>query len=372
MTDKPIYINGRFLAQRMTGIPRFAFEMCKAMHDQGFSFIVLAPANVLSEYVIDFKLIRFGFIKGLFWEHLLLPLYLLFHGNPLLLNFGSYGPLFYKNRIITIHDLALLVNPSWFSRSYYWYYKLVTPVAVRRSLKIITVSNFSKSEIIRLLHVPAEKIEVIYNAVALKQTAGTGIDPSSPEETLSHINSLKNTRFNGFIQKKYILSISSLDPRKNLARIVDAFLKSGLTEEYQLVFAGKTDAIFNMELSAEIVKRSLGYVTDEELVLLYKNASLFVYPSIYEGFGIPPLEAMALGCPVILSDIPVFHEVFGEACSYFDPNDTDDIINGMIKVLNDTEYRRQLTEAAFIRLRNFSWNKSANLLIDILRKTTRN
>lgn len=371
MKAKPIYINGRFLTQRMTGIQRFAYEMCKAMHAAGSPIMVIAPRNVLPEYSLDFKFIKLGFFRGIYWEQLILPLYLLFHRNPLLINFGSPGPLLYTNRIITIHDLALLVNPTWFKKTYYRYYKFVTPIVAKRCLKIITVSNFSKQEIIFLLHVPAEKIEVIYNAVTLKQFEGSFLDSPVPDEPLSQSHTLKNTRFSRLIQKKFILSISSLDPRKNLERLVDAYLKSGLTEEYQLVFAGKSDPVFNMELSSEIRNRSLGYVTDEELMVLYKNASLFVYPSLYEGFGIPPLEAMAQGCPTVISDIPVFYEVFGEASCFVNPNDVYSIGEGMKRVLTDNEYKIQLFEAAQKQLKKYSWNNSSKQLIDIIRQISR-
>ncbi len=345
--SKPIFINGRFLTQDMTGIQRFSYEICKALICRGTDLIILAPKKIRTEYRLKCRMIRFGIFTSILWEQIDLPIFLMKHKNPLLLNFGSPGPFFYPNRIVTVHDLSFIIHPAWFSKSYWLYYRLATPVVTRLSKKVITVSEFSKNEIIRLIGIPEEKITVIHNAVSgafrKQQSHGAGK------------------------QGKYIFSVASLDPRKNLASLVDAYKMAGIDKEIKLVLAGKTNPIFNMDLPGEILTHSVGYVPDDELSALYENATLFVYPSFYEGFGIPPLEAMSLGCPVILSDIPVFREIFGDAAHYVDPLDPTSICKGILLVLSDDPYRMELIRRGLERAKLYNWERSADKIVSIIK-----
>ena len=330
----------------MTGIQRFSYELCKMLIELGAEITILAPRKILPEYHLNCRIVQFGVFNNILWEQTDLRLYLLRHKNPLLINFGSPGPVFYSNRIVAIHDLSFLVHPSWFSKSYYLYYRWVTPIFIRRSKKVITVSEFSKQEILRLTGISENKIEIIYNAVSADLNGRQGANDVS--------------------RQPYILSVASLDPRKNTVRLVEAFKLSGLDAKYYLVLVGKKDTIFNMQILDEILANCVGYVSDEELASLYSNASLFVYPSIYEGFGIPPLEAMSLGCPVILSDIPVFREIFGDAACYADPGETESISDAMVHVLTHDDYRQQLYERGAERAKLYSWEQSARKLLAII------
>jgi glycosyltransferase involved in cell wall biosynthesis len=308
--------------------------------------IILAPKKIRPEYKLKCRITRFGIFDGILWEQVDLPIFLMKNKNPLLLDFGSPGPVFYSNRIVTVHDLSFYIHPSWFSKNYRFYYRFATPVFTRLSKKVITVSEFSKNEIIRLIGIPDEKIMVIHNAVSgairKQQSYGTGK------------------------KRRYILSVASLDPRKNLARLVEAYKMAGIDKEIDLALAGKPDPVFNMALPADILAYSAGYVPDDELSALYENAALFVYPSLYEGFGIPPLEAMSLGCPVILSDIPVFREIFGDAAHYVDPLDTGSIRDGILQVLNNEAYRTELIRRGHERVKLYSWERSADKLYSII------
>ena len=346
MNKTKIIINGRFLTQKITGINRFACELCNALADFGIEIVIVAPKKIHPGYILNSRVEFFGWLTGPLWEQIDLPLYLLLHRNPLLLSFSGLGPLLYKNKITTIHDLAFYANPSWYSKSYYWFYRITTPLLAKFSKKIITVSEFSKSEIIRELGISAEKIEVINNAV--------------------HLTPLEFPAIANKVNGKYIFSVSSIDPRKNIYRLIEAYNKSGLANDYKLVLAGQTSKVFNIHISAEILKYSLGYVTDDELHVLYQNASLFVYPSLYEGFGIPPLEAMAHGCPTVISDIPVFKEIFGIASCYVNPLNPDDIKNGMIKVLSDRTYRDTLITSGVEQEKKYNWKRSANLVFQMI------
>ncbi|HOY31100.1 MAG TPA: glycosyltransferase family 1 protein [Bacteroidales bacterium] len=345
-----IYINGHFLTQKMTGIQRFSYELCKALTAGGAEVILLAPRKIRKEYQLKCRIIKFGLFSGVLWEQIEFPLYLLTRKKPLLVNFGSPGPLFYKNRIVTVHDITFYFHPEWFSKVYGTYYRLITPVFTRLSKKVITVSEFSKTEIQRWLSIPDEKFVIIHNAVS-----GT----------------LTNNLSAKALQKgRYILTVASLDPRKNLDTLVKAYENSGIAKDTKLVLAGRSSPLFNMKMSEEILANSVGYVPDNELASLYKNAMAFVYPSLYEGFGIPPLEAMSLGCPVVLSDIPVFREIFGDAACYVDPLSTDSISAGIVKVLSDDAYRKELIRRGYQKALQYSWEKSAQKLSDTINSLT--
>lgn len=343
---KKIFINGHFLTQQLTGIQRFSHEITSALCENNAAIIVLAPRKTLHEYSLKCKIIKFGIFSGIIWEHFELPLYLFFHKCPLLFNFGSTGPLFYRNRIVSIHDISFYTHPEWFSKFYRTYYQVLTPIFARLSKKIITVSEFSKSEIKTWLKIPDEKFLIIHNAVS------TSFNSYKTELKASN--------------KKYILTVASLDPRKNFERLVKAYHNCNIQHEISLKIVGKGSKLFNITLTPEILENSLGYVSDEQLVNLYRNAELFVYPSLYEGFGIPPLEAMSFGCPVILSDIPVFRELYGDSVCYVDPYSTDSIGKGIIRVLSDKTYRDELIIKGYEKSKEFDWNKSALKLIDVI------
>lgn len=326
----------------MTGIQRFSYELCKSLIKAGNELIILAPKKIRPEYTLDCKIERFGVFRGVLWEHFCLLFFLLKLKKPLLLNFGSPGPLFYKNRIVTIHDISFKHNPGWFAWYYSLYYRIITPIFAKRSKRIITVSEFSKSEIQKWLKIHDSKFTIIHNAVSA---------------SLTNVKSIEGLVKNS----NYILTVSSLDPRKNLASIYKAFeeLKPKNTE---LVLAGGKSSMFNFKDIENLKINSVGYVSDIELASLYKNATAFFYLSLYEGFGIPPLEAMSFGCPVILSDIPVFREVYGDAAIFVKPDDISAIKNAINSILNDEKLRDGLKQKGYERANKFSWDLSANKL----------
>lgn len=345
-----IYINGRFLTQPVTGVNRFALELCKALQLNNVQFKIIVPEWLEYDNLLKFDLVYSGKLKSHFWEQIDLASFLRKNNNPLLVNFSGLGPLFYKNQIITIHDLSFYANPNWFSFGYRTLYKIATPILAKKANAILTVSEFSKTEIIKFLGTNKDKITVIYNAVtnwnASKDSAGL-------EE----------------ISKKYILAVSSLDPRKNHKRLIEAFNNS-LLEDYDLLLVGKSAKHFKLDFAVENNSRIkfLGYVDDLKLLKLYENAAVFVYPSLYEGFGIPPLEAMSNQCPVIVSDIPPHKEVCDKAAFYINPNDSVSIQEGLMKVLNDSQLRNTLIANGTERITHFDWNKSAEKVFDLIKK----
>ncbi len=334
------------MAEQITGIQRFAYEMCKALISNGVEITILAPKKIRHEYKLNCRIIKFGIIPGIMWEHFDLLFYLWFHKCPLLINFGSPGPLLYKNRVVSIHDISFYVNPKWFSWWYSAYYRSITSIFSKRSKKIITVSEFSKSEIIKKLKTDSSKIIVIHNAVS---------------QTM--INTKQNIVFK---KDKYILTVGSLDPRKNLNKLVEAYNSSDIRNYVKLYIVGKSSPMFNMKSSHSIEDNALGYVSDEELVSLYKNASAFIYLSYYEGFGIPPLEAMSFGCPVILSDIPVFREIYGESALFVDPDNIMEINKTIDLILSNNELREKIILRGYEKVKEYSWDLSAYKLVKLI------
>lgn len=342
-----IYINARFLTQPITGVQRFSIELSKRLSELDYVRFV-APKNILHHDLAEYLKVEIcGTNTGQLWEQWELPKYLMSKGNPLLINFANTAPLFYKNKILTIHDLAFLVNPSWFSLKFRLFYKFLVPRAAKRALLIFTVSNYIKSEILEKLKVHENKVKVIYNGVG--------------DAFLKDIRSNKNRSNN-----KYLLSVASQDPRKNLITLVRAFRELPDENIRLYLVGGSHNSFSNNNLRHEIKKDSrifmMGRVTDDDLLNLYQNAELFIYPSLYEGFGIPIIEAMSQGVPVLVSDIEVFKEVCGNAAYYFSPYNTMDLKKGIQCLLKDQNKRAELIMQGKIRCKLFTWESSLETL----------
>lgn len=347
-----IYINGRFLTQPMTGVERYAYNICKAMARLHQPFTLLCPKEpVHQDYdVSDLNIVHYGIGNSHFWEQCVLPFFFIGKKNYLVLSFTGLGSILIRHKVMTVHDLSFLKNPSWYSRAYYWYYKFMTPLAVKTSQHILTVSEFSKSEILDFYpFLKPERISVVYNAIDVNLfrplTSAISHQPSSP----------------------FVLCVSSLDPRKNFARLIEAC--QGLTGA-KLYIVGKYNRVFSQNMDLDTTSdhiQFLGRVSDEELVRLYNEAACFVFPSLYEGFGLPPLEAMACGCPVLVSDIPVEREVCGDAALYFNPLEPSEILRIITQYLNDTDViKEKMRQKGFENVTRFSWEKSAKVLMKII------
>ena len=345
-----LVVNARFLNQRMTGVQRFAFEISKVLKVRFANRVeFVAPGcdrNKKLAAALDVK--RIGKLKGQSWEQIELVRYL--HGTydnkPLLLNLGSTSPYFYKNKITTLHDIAYTVNPRWFSWKFTLWYKFLIPQLLKTSRKVITVSKFSKDQISDYYGVPKSKIEVVYNAVSdiFKQSQSTSVDQTQP----------------------FFLTVCSLSPRKNLKRTLEAFeLVRTTRPEVKLVVVGeqrlKPFAKYDLKELLQAPNVVLkGYVSDQEIVNLYGKASAFIFTSLYEGFGIPPLEAAAMGCPSVVSNVTAMPEVLRDSVCYCDPVNVEDIALSMQKLLENPEYREDLIERGYQNLKRFDWELSAD------------
>ena len=357
-----IYINGRFLTQPMTGVERYAYNICKALVRLHQPFTIVCPkAPVHQDYdVSGLTIVHYGIGNSHFWEQCVLPFFFIGKKDYVVLSFTGLGSILIRHKVMTVHDLSFLKNPSWYSRTYYWYYRFMTPLTVKTSRHILTVSEFSKSEILGFYpFLKAENISVIYNAIDRQlfkhqtsdiryQTSDITPQPSAP----------------------FVLCVSSIDPRKNFARLIEACQDLNNVDLY---IVGKYNRVFSLQPSALSPQTShirfLGRVSDDELVRLYNQAACFVFPSLYEGFGLPPLEAMACGCPVLVSDIPVEREVCGDAALYFNPLDPQNILHTITQYLNDADViKEKMRQKGFENITRFSWEKSAEILIQKLKE----
>lgn len=344
-----IYINGKFLAQRITGVQRYALEMTKAIDElignnkelQKKKFILIVPRNIL--YMPKLKnilILKKGMMCGQIWEQLELPIYT---RDGFLLSFANGAPLAKLRQAVTIHDASICAMPNSYTFKFRNYFKVIFAILGKVSKKIYTVSEFSKKELNRYFDINLDKIIVTYN----------GVDHVKKVKADEELIMKKN-----LMGKQYVLAVSSLNPSKNFSLVLQVARQ---IPDVDFVIAGGSNAkVFNNHES--IVPPSnvnfIGYVTDEELMALYKNASAFIYPSIYEGFGIPPLEAMMWNCPVVVSDIEVFHEVYGDAAQYC-PYDDSSVWVKMLRNILDGKYTkdRHVVEAC---LERYTWQKSAN------------
>lgn len=339
-----IIINGRFLLARQTGVQRFANEIIKELLKIRNDIVVVTPKT---EQKFEYPTISFGNTKGHIWEQTELPLFLARKGNPVLLNLASTAPMFYRNQISTIHDITYVRYPESFNWKFKAAYKIIVPLMAASSRRILTVSNFSKQEITSYFKIPSNKIEVIYNApgnIFVRPSKGI----SEPEE-------------------KYLLAVSSPNVHKNFSALVNAFKTSSASGFYKLMIVGKQESqVFKTSETHDdgnIIYT--GDVSDEKLVQIYQSASGFLFPSLYEGFGIPPIEAQACGIPVLASHQASLPEILGDSALYVDAFNISDIARGIDELVKP-EISKQLIELGSVNSQRFSWRESANKVSSIL------
>lgn len=350
-----MFVNARFLTQRVTGVQRYAIEISRKLRKLNPDIRFLAPHNILHKDLAgEFQVEIVGRRTGYYWEQVELPAYLKkHHPDAVLVNLANVAPIRYRNKIVTIHDVAPIKHPQWYSKRFAYTYRLLLPLIARSSTRIISDSNFSKLEISRLFKVSEDSINVVPCA-------------TSPEFGLGDVAGDKIT------EEPFILSVASLDPRKNFDRLIEAFLKLDLSD-IRLVIVGSENRVFSSKKLKSLIRSApnivfTGSVDDTQLRSLYHRARLFVYPSLYEGFGLPPLEAMTCGCPCVVSNAASLPEVCGDAGLYCDPYDIEDIGDKINQVLSNADLRSELVRRGLQRAREFNWDKSARKLLDIIEK----
>ena len=353
-----IILNARFKSRPVTGVERFAWEVgarLAAHHHPGLAEI--APDHPMQG------------LKGHAWEQIQLPRRL--PRGAALFSPCNTGPLAVSRQLVVIHDAAVWDCPGGFSTAFRHLYQQLLPRLARRSRAVATVSEFSRQRLAHWLRLPAECIGVLGNAAGPEFTPGDPID-RSPDDSAGPV----------------LLCVGSLDPRKNLNRLLRAWLHlqsaGRLPDGARLHLVGGANprsfaAIDRIEDHPSI--RWLGRLSDSDLIDQYRRADAFIFPSLYEGFGLPPLEAMACGCPVLLSQSASLPEVGGPAhdpadpgslgaALYFDPESEADIANAIGRFLSlDPARRARLRDRAIARAAAFQWEtvaaRSAGMLEEI-------
>jgi glycosyltransferase involved in cell wall biosynthesis len=285
-------------------------------------------------------------MSGTKWEQIELPWYC--HGQ-ILFTLSGGAPLLHSRNVVTIHDAAVVAAPAGYTPAYRLWHQNVCRRMARTAEHIFTNSNFSKSEIVKWYGATPEKISVTY----------LGSDHFSRIESDS--SALARLGISG----KYVLAVSSHNPNKNFHRVVQAICHLNKTE-IQFVIAGAHDRrVYGKSTRLSDAVRALGYVSDSELKALYENAACFVFASLYEGFGLPPLEAMASGCPVVISRAGSLPELFDDTAFFCDPYHPEDIAAAIQRaVKSPPETADQLKTFA----RKFSWGKCARETLEVLKQ----
>ncbi len=374
---RDIVVNGRFLARRVTGNERYGREILRCFQ---------------SGYRVERT--RTQGVFGHAWEQFILPTKL--KRDSILWSPANSGPLAIQNQALTIHDLSPLEHPEWFTRSYSAWYRLFLPMLAKRVRVIFTPSEYVKQKVMKRFGV--ENVIVTPNGVdtsvfypnpsviarsgasrhdeaisnlkdnpdTVMEIASSGYASSSfPFDKLRVTPlSASHPRNDETFPKKYILFVGSIQPRKNLDGLMMAWhrVKDKFTDTW-LVVVGESGRVFrSVRFFDDERIRFLNYVSEKELPALYANAELFVLPSFDEGFGLPALEAMACGTPVIVSDGGALPETVGDAGIIFRLEEADSLAQAIEKCLSDEHLRVSLAEKGLERAKKFSWQITADLI----------
>lgn len=344
----------------MTGVQRYAIELVKSFDKliergdaigRDFKFTLLTPPGPVRDLGLRHIEVRAaGRWQGHLWEQFELP----FHAKDgLLVNLCNTAPVLKRNQVTTIHDASVYAVPQTYSFTFRAWYKLLYRLSKVTSKKIVTDSEFSKRELIRYCKIKPGKIRTIYLG-------------------REHIHDFQSD--DGFLEaigtkKPYLLAVSSMSPNKNFRSIVQAVSIIGKADFDIMIAGGSNPKVFAAPDQTEQGEyQYLGYVDDRQLRTLYENADCFIYPSFYEGFGLPPLEAMASGCPVIVSQTSSLPEVCGDAALYCDPNDPEQIAKKILQMMNDQGLRNALRKRGLEQAKRFSWDKCSEEMIEVIRE----
>jgi len=342
VTQRPIFVNTRVLQLRTEGVRRFLTEMLRGL---ATAVREICPKEATAG------------VCGHLWEQSILPSVV---GSGVLWSPTNTGPLAVSRQVVTIHDLVPLDHPEWLAPRFAMWHRWLVPRIARRAAHVITVSEFTRQRLIAHTGLDPEKISVVPNGVDPR------FSPSSPEDVSKVCSSLE------LPSSRYVLAVGAIEPRKNLGRLLEAWNLAlrRLPPDVWLVIVGSLgrQTVYKNVSFNHVPERVhfVGHATDADLPALYTGALAFAYVSLYEGFGLPPLEAMACGTPVITSDRTALPEVVGTAAIMVDPFETNQIGAAIENVVLDDELRLRLSKKGLQRSRGFSWKRASDETLRIL------
>ncbi|NNF15273.1 MAG: glycosyltransferase family 4 protein [Gammaproteobacteria bacterium] len=358
----PVWINARFLERAVTGVERVGFELISALaaHNldangiwsdgsRSFQFKLVAPVGKTADSPWpNIALVRAGRFRGHAWEQFDLPR---LTRNDWLINLCNTGPLFKRRQLMFLHDAQPFAIPQNFSTSFGLWYRTLFKIAGHRAARVLVNSHFTKSELCTHANLDATKMDVCH----LGTEHVHRVEPANDVEQKFKLP-----------DQKFVLAVSSANPNKNFSTVLSALEQLGDTAPPCVIVGHREQKHFDqVQLDPDRVHH-LGYVTDAELLALYQRALCLLFPSFYEGFGLPPLEAMAMGCPVIASCTGAMPEVCGDSVAYCNPQDPASLANAIAGVQSCTSLRASMTSAGRDRSANFTWESAGRTVLDSL------
>ena len=366
-----ILINALQFSSNGAGISRYSHKLSENLVKSNNNIDILCRDTVANEFTRPEKLIEVSIDEDKSSERIIKEQLtsLKFYKDYELVHFLDYAtPVLYKGKkLATIHDMAMHTMKDKFTKRQIITKKLLLENTIKHADKLICISKFTANELLHYYpNIDNSKIEVVYNGFEYKE-----INLNSKIIT-STLDKFK-------IKKDYLLFVGTLSPHKNVKRIVEAFnelKKQGY--DYNLVICGKKgwlyDDIFSqvkyLNLENEVI--FTGYVTDEELEVLYRNTKLFVFPSLYEGFGFPPIEAMARKVPVLTSKEGALPEIVGDAAVFCDAYDVNDIASKIVEIIENEKLKKSLIQSGLERIKYFSWENTCMSINKIYDEVLRN
>ena len=348
---EPIFLNGRFLAQPVSGVQRYGREIVRALdrRPNAADYVLLAPSDAAPFDLASIPIRRLPG-SGHVWEQTVLA-----HAarRGALLSLGGSGPVLHPRQTVVIHDAAVFRHPEHFRPGYALAHRLLGRALARRAT-LATVSRFSRAELSAVLGTPADAIAIAPNGADHFARLTPDLDAAARL---------------GLDRRPFFVALGNLAPNKNIPTMIRALTRIA-DPDVRLVLVGGQDAKVFSRLHADDPRIIFaGRLDDAAVAGLLRQARALIFPSLYEGFGIPPLEAFAQGCPVLASNIPAVHEVCGPAALYFAPHD-DAALAALMMASLDLPADPQWRAIARQRVAAYSWDASAAVL-DALVRTSR-
>ncbi len=356
-----IGVEGRTLQGPRYGVGRYLTNLLREMvrhEEQDFIVYLSEPIEPLdfSSHNLAFELLSHA--PSLAWRHARLPLAMLIDHVDLHFSPSYFLPLIKVcPSVVVVHDLTIKVHPEWFARDTRFRFDDFFWREVKKAERVITVSRHSKKDIVEVLGIDPQRVTVIYEAAAR-------IFHKVEDES-----TLREARERFGLSKGFLFTVGAVHERRNFKRLIQAMGRAQrlLDDRLQLLILGsQADFSHPIDIQGEAERCGLAgnviqleFVSDEELMYLYNACGLFIYPSLYEGFGLPVMEAMACGAPVACSNTTSIPEVAGDAAVYFDPYEVEDIAGAIVELISDDDLRRQQGGLGMRRAEGFSWAKAA-------------